>query len=471
MGVLTKFKSRMGTFSCPKGKLLCALVVALVLIMVTALFLKYGSLRHVGPLESFIKESAPTAEEKKIVQVRYTESGFDPKEIDIIVGTTVEFSNDSDSLLWVGSNPHPTHTDFSVFDAQKTYGRGEVYSFTFSQQGTFGYHNHEKFLHQGVVHVTDPEHPTNDISKTVTGQEAIRDRLLKMFRPGDPNSIFDIIDAIQSDRALATNCHDIAHDLGHEAYKLYGFSEAMTFNNPKHLDHPLVQYICAGGYMHGILEELSLHQPEFVNTPDVICNQVPKDSQESCYHGIGHVFMLSNERNVPEALTDCRKIEYSSDMYRCFEGIRMEQFWGNTDHVGTSSLGWDPKDPLATCIEAKTDEKPTCYLYSSFGYLRIHPKDYAGAVQTCTAPSVPESDAQFCLKGLGITMMSKFKGQNLEGSEVYVAHLPPETKRFFYQGVLGYAQLSGVSKEVLTSTCGRFKTDTLLCTSVLDEIF
>jgi hypothetical protein len=291
-----------------------------------------------------------------------------------------------------------------------------------------------------------------------------------MLDPKDSDSIFNVVDAIKADPTLSLDCHDVAHDIGHKSYELYGFSAAMTFSNPKHVDHTLVQYICAGGYMHGIVEELFLHRPEFKSHPDPICDGVPDADRSSCYHGVGHAMMFSENRQTSSALTDCRNINQSKDMYRCFEGVWMELFWGNASHPGTDSLGWDFDKPLAPCIAAKVDEKPTCFLYSSFGYLRTHVKDYPGAVQMCTQSDIRELDTQFCLKGLGLTMMSKFKGQNLEGSEIYVASLPPSQKQSFYEGVLGYARLSGISKPKLEVTCNLFKTDTSICLTVLKNI-
>jgi plastocyanin len=405
------------------------------------------------------------------VTVQYTAEGFIPKQLEVARGARVAFINTTDIPLWVGSDPHPFHSDYSLFDAKRAYSKGEEFIFTFEHTGTFTYHNHEYSSDRGSVQVTDSDHRLPNIDKTVEGQEEIRDALIAMLKPHDPNSIFEVIDEIQSDPVLRLNCHDIAHDVGHTAYTLYGFSEAMTFNNPNHVDHPLVQYICAGGYMHGILEELSRHNPDFLTNPDVLCTEFPLADQDSCYHGVGHVFMLARAREVDRAIQDCRLVDDLTYVYRCFEGVRMEQFWGNTEHVQTNSLGWTEEDPLAPCVAAAQDERPTCFLYSTFGYLRFHPKDYFGAVNMCTNSNLPESDAQFCLKGLGITMMSKFKGENLQGSENYVAALPIDQRTNFYRGVLGYAHLSGVSKEELRQTCSLFIVDAALCSTVLEEIY
>ena len=53
--------------------------------------------------------------------------------------------------LWVASNPHPIHTDYSDFDAKRGYAKGERYSFTFFKQGTWKYHNHLNSGESGVI--------------------------------------------------------------------------------------------------------------------------------------------------------------------------------------------------------------------------------------------------------------------------------------------------------------------------------
>jgi plastocyanin len=74
--------------------------------------------------------------------VRYTDSGYTPDTIEIPVGSTVKFMNESSNLMWTASDPHPVHTNFSAFDARKGYRKGDTYSFTFDKAGTYKYHNH-----------------------------------------------------------------------------------------------------------------------------------------------------------------------------------------------------------------------------------------------------------------------------------------------------------------------------------------
>jgi hypothetical protein len=49
----------------------------------------------------------------------------------------------------------------------------------------------------------------------------------------------------------------------------------MTFGTG--VENTSVDDICAGGYMHGILEELFLHHPELQKNPEKVCISVNED--------------------------------------------------------------------------------------------------------------------------------------------------------------------------------------------------
>lgn len=87
------------------------------------------------------KDKRPS-EEALLNVVSYSSSGFSPAVLRIKSGTTVTFRNDSTEGLWVASNPHPSHSDLSIFDTLRSIGRGEIFTFTFTRLGTWGYHNH-----------------------------------------------------------------------------------------------------------------------------------------------------------------------------------------------------------------------------------------------------------------------------------------------------------------------------------------
>lgn len=87
--------------------------------------------------------------------VLYTESGFSPQVLHIKQGESVTFKNETTGDMWVASNPHPTHTDLSSFDAQKGMGQGRTYIYTFNKIGTWGYHNHANAQHTGTIVVEE----------------------------------------------------------------------------------------------------------------------------------------------------------------------------------------------------------------------------------------------------------------------------------------------------------------------------
>ncbi len=83
--------------------------------------------------------------------VTYTDAGFAPQVLRIQQGKTVQFRNDSTGKLRVASDPHPFHTALPGFDAGRDFAPGETYVYTFTQAGSWGYHNHLKSTDQGTI--------------------------------------------------------------------------------------------------------------------------------------------------------------------------------------------------------------------------------------------------------------------------------------------------------------------------------
>lgn len=83
--------------------------------------------------------------------VHYTNAGFEPKSLEVPTGTMVEFVNDSDTEMWVASNPHPEHDTLSTFDEFESVPKGGTYAYTFDKKGTWPYHDHEHAAVEGVI--------------------------------------------------------------------------------------------------------------------------------------------------------------------------------------------------------------------------------------------------------------------------------------------------------------------------------
>lgn len=77
--------------------------------------------------------------------------GFTPATLTVPANTTVTFTNNGQGAHWPASDPHPTHTNVSGFDASRGLATGESYSFTFTQKGTWGYHDHVNTSLRGSI--------------------------------------------------------------------------------------------------------------------------------------------------------------------------------------------------------------------------------------------------------------------------------------------------------------------------------
>jgi len=87
--------------------------------------------------------------------VQYTDSGFVPNEITVKQGATVTFTNASSGGMWVASDEHPTHQLLPGFDQRTSVAKGGTYEYTFTNVGTWKYHNHVAPTFTGTVVVTE----------------------------------------------------------------------------------------------------------------------------------------------------------------------------------------------------------------------------------------------------------------------------------------------------------------------------
>ena len=109
--------------------------------------------------------NAPNESENKdgeaAATVTYQDGSFSPQTVTIQQGQSVRFVNEGDGQMWVGSDQHPTHTQYdgtsvnehceggvSSFDQCTT---GQTFTFTFEKSGEWGYHNHVNASAGGTV--------------------------------------------------------------------------------------------------------------------------------------------------------------------------------------------------------------------------------------------------------------------------------------------------------------------------------
>ncbi len=93
--------------------------------------------------------------------VSYTDNGFEPAEASIKKGETVRFTNNSSQKLWVSAVQkngvlypgNGASCGQSAFDTCMGLEPYEIWEFTFSEAGVWGYRNNVEQTHVGVIQV------------------------------------------------------------------------------------------------------------------------------------------------------------------------------------------------------------------------------------------------------------------------------------------------------------------------------
>lgn len=94
--------------------------------------------------------------------VEYTSSGFQPATVTVQQGETITWVNNGGGSMWIGSDQHPSHTEYSGTNVDQHCQNGESdtfdqcstgtkYRFTFNQTGEWSYHNHVRPGDTGTV--------------------------------------------------------------------------------------------------------------------------------------------------------------------------------------------------------------------------------------------------------------------------------------------------------------------------------
>lgn len=91
---------------------------------------------------------APPVEAPALVSIAAT--GFSPASITVPVGGAVSFTNNDTQSHQVASAPHPVHTNYPPLNGA-VLAAGETQTVTFTQAGSFNYHDHLNPGLTGVV--------------------------------------------------------------------------------------------------------------------------------------------------------------------------------------------------------------------------------------------------------------------------------------------------------------------------------
>jgi hypothetical protein len=242
---------------------------------------------------------------------------------------------------------------------------------------------------------TQPTTPSEGLSNEEYSR--IKIELLELMVKENPRSALAMLrEMIKTDNALLRSCHAMVHDIGHEAYEIYGsFGEAVKYQDE----------ICNSGYIHGVIESHFLASVDVFSAMKAVCSPYPLEKYMSweCYHGVGHGLMYYTENDLPRSLDLCRGLESEFAINTCINGVFMENF--NADQKLHVSVFLDENDPLFPCPEQDSIYKHDCYLYAPTYFLSLNKNNYTGALALCE--SAEKGYVDTCARGVGSQAMKE----------------------------------------------------------------
>lgn len=199
------------------------------------------------------------------------------------------------------------------------------------------------------------------------------------------------------DEYAKSQCHQLAHTVGHVGYKKYG-SLAAAFTKG--------DAFCWSGYYHGVTEEAvgDMGPDRMRSEANDICKDLAASKQYSfdhynCVHGLGHGFMTVDDFNLFKALTTCDLLKDKWESDSCYGGVFMENVMVAVRENGTSEY-LRPQEPLYPCTAVESKYKEQCYLMQTSYALQQNNYDFAKAFTLCR--DVADKDfANICYQSIG----------------------------------------------------------------------
>ncbi len=239
----------------------------------------------------------------------------------------------------------------------------------------------------------------------------------------------ELASRMKADPVVFKNCHAIAHEIGHEAYKKYNdFVAALKQQDS----------ICADGYLHGVLEQRLFDAPNEKNVLEdmkTLCAGAGFAASR-CYHGIGHGLMFYFENDLPKALGACATFA-GSMRGRCDEGVFMQNFLSDPDQPLTvhPSKYLDPSNPFFPCTTEPRGLKAYCYFYAPIFFLGQHDNNYVAALKWCE--TAEKAGVIACVRGVGSLAM-KYSIEDPKYAESICDQARPDLISYCIDGLVSY---------------------------------
>lgn len=308
--------------------------------------------------------------------ITLTDTGFSPAGLTIQQGDWVTFVNKRDTYFWPASNLHPTHALFAEFDSKEPLPPESSWTFQFTKEGTWGFHDHLAPLFEGKIIVEGTQ--SKNVSVDTYTQCAARptkneretcwsDVIEAAYASGGVKASFEVFaDLFNNHQAFAADCHTYTHVVGQLAYADYA--------NGKDFDVSDQVAYCSYGFFHGFMEALVFETGNYAGARD-FCDYIADrlegelGSVGPCIHGIGHGLTDGSD---PRTYGDAQKM-VAPGLAICAEVARTDYeekicATGVYNALGELHLRdreagiLDEKDVYAVCaLPEKAHIKEACY--------------------------------------------------------------------------------------------------------------
>lgn len=215
-----------------------------------------------------------------------------------------------------------------------------------------------------------------------------------MKRDDAGSAVAEILKLSASDQYVASQCHQITHDLGREAagyYKTLG--EALSFEASA----------CWSGYYHGVVEQRmsDYDDAELLDKIPGFCKDAAKDQYSfvhyNCVHGVGHGIMLRFGADLFASIPYCEKYRDPWELSSCVSGAIMQNVVSAQEgHTGATFKAGDLVYP---CNEISSEYKDECWGMQTSYILWQSNQDLAKGFEICD--TVEPDFADDCYQSMG----------------------------------------------------------------------
>lgn len=294
--------------------------------------------------------------------------GFHPSKLVIKEGDTVTFSANTGEAFWPASNVHPSHTDYPAFDPKKPVAPNDTWSFTFTEAGTYGFHDHIKSIFEGeiIVEKKDGSRVVLNCDNQKT-QQCWEKMMLETLSSQGVEATFNQLQHLaETEPTFQNDCHNFSHLIGKEAYKLYVAKENFELTPATAL--------CGYGFYHGFMETMLLttgnidQAREFCQFVDQKLRGKASAAATACYHGTGHGAIDGSDPtqwgNIDAMMAPGFKLcgllaTNVLETYLCDTGVfNAIEILSADPKYGLSDMR---KDPFAMCNKQPVARREGCY--------------------------------------------------------------------------------------------------------------